>query len=423
MQLPDSLGLPKVTGILAIAIILVACPGLAGAVADSTNSTPATPQTCGTAAVQTLDSVDQATAIANAKESSNYSAGVASYYNPTYWGVFQLGEFSGPETCAHQIQSLNVVFQMYNSTGFPVANLVIAEYANYTVFGSIIQNEPQHPANSAFTQYGINTGGYSVSANSAASDVIYSSYADYTQPTASEPPTGCSTTACEVNSWTGVAADYYGYNGSFSADYYLEQAGTTGWCNSSGTTCPSGHGGYWAWAEAIGAPGYSNTVNCTSAKGGAVSISGGDTIYTWTINNAYDGGNDSSYVFYVEDTHTSTYCILSQSKSSLTAPYWATYQTEQPYYHGNAIAPLAKFGTVTFSSMKFWNSAGSDFVTPYTAYNSGYYVKNVMENSPYPSCPAPTVNILTSSSISSSNQFTNVWQTSEYTGQSTSCAV
>lgn len=393
---------------------MVASRGLQVGNATSGNSSVAAPSgTCGSAAQQTLDSVDDATAISNAKTSSYYSQGVASYYNPTYWGVFELGSISDPSTCAHQIQSLNVVFLMYNSTGSLVANLVIAESENLTVFGSIIQHEPSRPENSPPTNDNVNHAGYSVSANQVASDLIYSTYADYTQPTASEPSTGCASQTCQVNSWTGLTQYYYGDAGSGTNDY-LEQAGTTGWCNSSGSTCPSGHGGYWAWAEAIGAPGYTATVNCTSAKGGSVTIAGGDTIYTWTINNAYDGGNDSSYAFYIEDLHSQTYCSLEQSKSSLTTPYWAVYETELPNYRS---APLAKFGTVTFSTMKFWNVSGLAFDTPYTAYHDNYYALDVFESANpanYPTCTSPTLNVQTSS-ISSSNVFTNQWQSSQYT--------
>jgi hypothetical protein len=403
----------QVVGMLAILMLLVASRGLPAGNATSGDASSTTPGGCGGVALQALNSVDDSLAVSNAEASNYYSDGVASYYNPTYWGVFELGSFSSTATCANHVGSLNVVFLMYNGTGALVANLVIAESQNLTVLGSLVQHEPSKPEN-APAEDDVYTAGYSVSANLAASLPIYSSYADYTQPAASEPSTGCGSTACQVNSWTGLSQYYYGDTGA--PNDYLAQAGTTGWCNSSGTTCPSGDGGYWAWAEVIGSSlSNSPTINCTSADGDGtlISISGGDTIYTYTINDAYDGGSDSSYSFYVEDVTSSTYCIMSADSVSLTTPYWAVYQTELPNYNS---APLAKFGTVTFSSMKFWNSSGSAFDTPYEAYSDDYYAYNVFESAGnYPTCTNPVTNILTSTSISSSNEFTNEWNTSEYT--------
>ena len=376
-----------------------------GSVAMNTNNvgacghSPAAP--CQPAIQQTYDSMRGTTAISNALHSSLYSQGVASYYQPTYNSIFQIDHTISKSTCAQQVESYNVVFLLHNSTGSIVANLVITESEDLSILGSLIQAD-----NRTVNSNTINANsyaGYSVSANSAATDNIYSTYTEYIQPTVSYPSTGCGTSdKCYVSSWTGLT-DTYDSSG------YIAQDGTTGECHGSGCT-PE----YGAWYEET--PNVYQ--NCTAAMGGSVNPSGGDLIYASVVNEYYNGGSDTAYDYLIQDEYNENSCMAPDiSYSNLPSPTWAEYITELPAYPNDA---LAKFGSSQFEYTQYsdWNAGNS--YTIYGPVSNGWdtlfnFESGVCDVTCGPTtCSDVTQNIATST-VSASGIFTNTWDSSANT--------
>jgi hypothetical protein len=220
-----------VAGMLAILVLLVASRGLpAGNATSASNSIAAPSANCQSAIRQTYDSMNQTTAIANARFSSLYSQGVTSYYQPTFNSIFQIDSTISTSTCEQQVESYNVVFVLHNSTGSVVANLVISESQGLAILGSSIQ--PDQRANTVDSE---GYAGYDASPGSGID--TYASYIEYNQSDAQYPSTGCENdVACEVSTWTGLTDQSNG-------DGDIVQDGTTGECGPSSTCTAS----YFAW--------------------------------------------------------------------------------------------------------------------------------------------------------------------------------
>jgi hypothetical protein len=352
--------------------------------------------------------MNSTSATANAVSSSLYANAVASYYHPTFDGIFQIATTISISTCQQQVESYNVVFVLFNSTGSLVANLVITESQNLSLLGSYVQ--PDRPTN---TYDSFNYAGYEVYYTGGSTDYIYATWTDYTQPTPSYPGNCSNGGTCEVNSWSGIGTGQYS-----STSTSFAQAGTTSTCDQSGCTTGNGEITYFAWYEIY--PGVVQT--CDSSHGGAVTINGGDTIYTTTQNNKYGGGSNTEYTFLVEDTNSNTSCYASNIADGgyATNPTYAYYMTEDPFGCGGSCT-LAKFGTVSFTSAGYDDYNLGSEVGIYTAVvTNGDYVVDQMYNGVCPSgtctpsnCISPTQDI-GAGTVSSSNAFTNTWDSSTY---------
>jgi hypothetical protein len=333
-----------------------------------------------------------------------YSTGVASYYQPTFNSIFQIAK--GTSSCQEDIESYNVVFVLHNSTGSIVDSLVISESKNLSVLGSSVQ--PNRVVNSPTTYDNPRYAGYSASPSSRGTIHTYATYIEYNQSSAGYPGTGCNSGRCYVSTWTGLAD-----NGESTND--IAQDGTTADCNGSGCTSK-----YFAWYETVGTGGSYH--NCTTTDGGYITISTGDDIYAYVLNNYYNGGSDSTYTAFIEDlSNSDESCYVGDiSFSAMTAPTWAEWITELPNYPSNpGTQPLATFGTVSFTDQAFENASTATNISPYAAYQlTGYSYLFYFESGT--SCSYPCVcdnflqNIATSSMLSSGD-FKNHFQTSSHT--------
>lgn len=396
----------KAAGICAILALLMASSGLSATNAATSNSVSAPAGTCVSAITQTYDSMNQTTAVANAKASDLYSQGVASFYQPTFNSIFQIDK--GTNSCEEDVESYNVVFVLHNSTGSTVANLVISESQSLSILGSSIQPD-NHAVNSNPLPQA-HYAGYSVAASTSQTIDVYTTYIEYNQSTAQYPSSNCQNSLpCYVSTWTGLTDEGNGGGN-------IVQDGTTAECKGS-SSCSSTS--YFAWYETVGTNGVYE--NCTASNGGAVTISSGDDIYAYVLNNYYNGGSNSSYTVFVEDLRTDTSCDVGDvSFSTMTAPTWAEWITELPMYpSGEFKASLAEFGTVSFTNLAFENSSTGNNISPYTAYQDGYYESFTFESgvcnpSCSSNCSSITQNISTNT-MDSSGDFTNHWDSSTNT--------
>jgi len=393
----------QVVGLCAVLALLVASGGLSAAIATSPSSTSA-PTACQSAIRTTYDSMDQATAVANAKASSLYSQGVASYYQPTFSSIFQIAKTVSTSTCEQQVESFNVVFVLHNSTGSIVANLVLSESQDLSILGSSIQ--PDHVTNGNIPK--VNYAGYTVTPSTRHTIYTYATYIEYNQSKASHPSTACeSMRPCEVSTWTGLTDSGNGIGN-------IVQDGTTAECGPS-TTCTAS---YFAWYETVISSGGGAYVICNTGNNDTI-VSSGDTIETNVINNILYSGSSSTYSINIDDVTSNTSCYAGDiSFSTMTGPTWAEWITELPQDSGSDVS-LAQFGTVLFTGLDFQNDSTGYNVAPYTAVQDGYYNTFELESGTGttgypPTCTGVVQNIVTSS-MTSSSHFTNLYKQSTNT--------
>ncbi len=273
----------------AAAMLLLLLGTFSGNLALATTSDASTPSPqvapCQTAATNTYNALDQPAAINNAMNAQDYVQGVTGYQNVVYSSIFQIDKTIAPyPACTEEVLSYNVVFTLHNSTGGWAGNLVITESQNMTVIGSSLQAQPVL-ANNIYPDWA----GYEVPANPGATQAVYAADSYFTQPTAVYPttPGGCGNAGvCNLVTWVGLENQMGGAG-------YLNQDGTTVYCTVSGTTCSNQ---YFAWYEILPAI----WTVCKPSTGGAVSISGGDTIYASVTNEAALGLSNSKYDFYIQ---------------------------------------------------------------------------------------------------------------------------
>lgn len=398
----------KFASVLTVLVLLVASRGFAGGDASPSVNSVATPAgACVSAVQQTYDSMNQTAAKANALASSLYSQAIASYFEPTYSSIFQIDKAISMSTCDEQVQSFNVVFELHNSTGSVVAHLVISESKGLSVLGSSIQPNDISHSNPIPS---VNYAGYTASPSTKHTIYTYATYVEYNQSTAQYPSSGCENSAsCYVSTWTGLT-DAGDGSGNIAQD------GTDASCSGSGCTAS-----YDAWYETVGSGGTNGAQTCTTGNGGAVTISAGDTIYAYVLNDYYNGGSNSKYDFYIDDMSSSTSCFVGGfSFTGMTAPTWAEWITELPLNPSTAgDVSLAKFGTISFTNLALDNSSTGNNIAPYGAVQDGYSNAFEMESgtgtSGYPpTCQSVVQNVQTSS-MTSSSDFTNHWLSSTNT--------
>ena len=178
-----------------------------------------------------------------------------------------------------------------------------------------------------------------------------------------------------MSTWVGLADESGAY-----PDAHLAQDGTTTTCVNSGCT-PD----YFAWYELLSTSGGSGAaVKCTSSNGGAVTISGGDTIFASATNEAqyYGSSYDDEYEFYIDDSTSATSCYVSgQTYSSMTVPTYADFIVENPlycnggttcycYYYpyaGTGCDSLDKFNTVPFSTAFLQGGSTYGYINQFSA--------------------------------------------------------
>ncbi len=391
----------RLSATMTILLLLVgSSANLVMAATDDSSFTTTQSTNCETATAATYNALDQTMAVNNAISSQEYVQGIIGYQEVTFNSIFQIDKTIAPyPTCTEQVLSFNVVFTLYNATSRLTSNLVITENSNLTVIGSSLQVNP-----GTATNYSTNWSGYVAYANSGGTQEITKSTVEWTQPTASVPSTGCgSGSHCEISNWASLM------NGSTGPNYGFEQAGTTVECEDSSGSCTNT---YFAWYDSPPAM----FVECSSGSGGggAVTISGGDTINATVFNDAYFGGNDKLYIFYVTDENSDTSCYVATTQY-MTDPTYAGFILENAnVVQDYASDPLAEFGTSSFSTASITTGAVSSSRTINNFYTSALEMQN--SELVGSGCSATYVddNVLYGS-LSSGGSFTETWNSSQFT--------
>ena len=374
-------------GIIALACLFLGAgsinlPATTGAVVG-----PAQASTCQAAVSATYAQMNSRQAINNAVTSDNYAESVQGYSNSTYYSIFQIDKtIQGSSTCEQEVLSFNVVFTLRNSTGGWQGYLVITENANLNVLGSEIQSS-----------WGMGTtnshvwAGEEAQVGSGTSPVL-DAYVTFTEPTPSYPSTGCADFGgCVMADWTGLA------DKSGASDGNLAQDGVMATCVGSGCTP-----GYFAWYEMLPA----TWVACTTTNGGAVTISGSDSITVYTENEGAYGGSNTKYDFYIGDGTSGTSCYVSgQSYTAMSSPTRGEFITENPSYcKGGSMCTIGfldsldKFSSVPFTGAYIYSSSSSSgyinsFVTgAYDMVNQNDIIYGVCTGNPVTNVSPGTLN-------------------------------
>jgi len=380
-------------------LLLLTTLGLPFASALATTSHAPDPDTtCSSPLAASYAAVNSNVARTNAESSAYYSEGITGFYNPTFNSVFEIAETVVPyPTCTVEVESVNVVFALHNSTGGWAEYLVITENPSLASIGSTTQTQAMYSTNTYE-----NWAGYEVSGNSQASWTVEYAYSYWTQPTPTYPTSGgCgSAGVCNVDTWVGLE-DAHGATNS-----QLDQDGIWANCTPSGTTCTDS---YTAWYESLIAGGL---IQCTPSTGGSVAVNGGDTIYAQTVNDAYNGGSSSTYDFEVTDTTDSPAqsCIASiTGDTGMTAPIYGDFMTETGETTVNGYyEPLAGFSTDGFYFASMYVQQIGSFSHIDTLYPYGSNMENY--------CPTGVLNVGVGS-LSSSGTFTNTYYSNQYTSR------
>ena len=360
----------------------------------------AIPQTipCGTQIASTYSTLDKSAAINHATSSQDYSEVVAEYNGALYNSIFQIDKTTASyPTCTEEVLSYNIVFTLLNSTDGWAGYLVITENQNLTVIGSSLQTEPGHATN-----YSFNWAGYEAYANSGASQAIYEAVSDFTQPTATDPSTGCgSGGTCNIATWVGLENQQGG-----SSNGGLAQDGTTVDCTVSGSSCSNT---YFAWYEILPA----NWIQCTSSTGGSVTVAGSDKISAETENEAAYGGSSSKYDFDIYDTTIVTSCYTAGlSDTQMTAPTWSAFIVENAEQVANGYYdPLSGFGTTSFSGAGIYTGGSFSTINNFYTYSEDMHNQGTFLGF----CSGSFTTNVVYGTLSSTGAFTMTYQSSQYT--------
>ncbi|MCL4519582.1 MAG: hypothetical protein M1587_10340 [Thaumarchaeota archaeon] len=138
----------------------------------------------------------------------------------------------------------------------------------------------------------------------------------------------------------------------------------------------------------------------------------GDKIYASVENEAYGGGSNSMYYFFIADWNTGTNCYAVQSDTSMTAPTWAAFSSEDASeVSNNAYQPLAGFDTTPFQGASI--NTGSSAIT----INNFLTFSEDMHNQAgvYPFCYGSFTTNVVYGSLSSTGDFSTTYSSSQYT--------
>jgi len=398
----------KLCGTTAMLFLLVgaASTNLASATTNSSSNATAQTATCENEVANTYSGLDKSTAATIAANSQEYVQEAAGYQNVSYSSIFQIDKTIAPyPKCTEEVLSYNIVFTLHSNSGRWAGYLVITENQNLSVMGAQVQT--------GFGMAAIDTtwSGYEVQGNSGGTQGIYEAISDFTQPTPSYPSTGCADSgACSMATWVGLTDASHGSTGN------LAQDGTFANCVNSGCTAK-----YFAFYELLPA----SWIACTASNGGAVTISGGDTIEAATTNEAITLGYNYLYQFYIYDVTSGTSCyVTGQNYSAMTTPTRGEFIVENPIYCNGGTTctcypsygcdSLPVFATVSFTGAEIYTGGNLGYINSYI---TGAYTMANKDNSLgiYGYCPGSAVTNVNYGTLNSVGDFTMTYSASNYT--------
>ena len=141
----------------------------------------------------------------------------------------------------------------------------------------------------------------------------------------------------------------------------------------------------------------------------------GHTIYADMISHAKSGGAYNVYdLFVIDNTSLQGCSTTNYSFPQMGVPYYALFMGERPTLSGGAVQALAQFNTFSFTNAQLYYSGSLvGIYTPYSQTPFGWDTWEPMRNTCSDSL---THENITPSSVSTSNSFTETWNTSCGTG-------
>lgn len=326
---------------------------------------------------KTSSQIDNEKTKALASQNDDYNSRIAGY-EARFNSVYNIWTFDMAGCHASEIQSVNVVYNLYNSTGHYVKNIVVTVDPLIT---KVIEISEHVGAFYAHSSNSINWAALELTANSftwstppsctstSDPDCVWQARATWTQPSVSRPSnpsTACRTDLsyqpCDLAIWTGLQ-DAFGASNS-----RLVQTGSDAkiTCTSS-TNCPVS---YFFWYQ-IGA-----TNPATICSG--FTFNPGHGVSAIVTNQNKNGGLDTRYDISIINTSTGVGCGVSGANYSfMTRPTIASFVNERAAYNPPAYATLAQFSSDTVTGFMRYNGSEKGISTPYS---NGWYNQVRMVN-------------------------------------------
>jgi hypothetical protein len=321
--------------------------------------------------------VDNEKAKVLASQHDDYNLRVKGY-EAKFNSVYNVWRFDMEGCHVSELQSVNVVYNLYNSTGHYIKNIVVTVDASITKVNELSEHVGGFYAHSSNS---INWAALELAANSytwstppsctstSDPDCVWQARATWTQPSVSrptDPSTACRTDIfyqpCNLAIWTGLQDAFLASNG------HLVQTGSDAkiTCTSS-TNCPVS---YFFWYQ-IGA-----TNPATICSG--FTFNPGHGVSARVTNQAKSGGSATLYDISIINTFNAVGCGVSgASYSTMNRPTIASFVNERASYNPPNYATLAKFSSDTVTGYLWYNGSEKGITTPYT---NGWYNRVRMVN-------------------------------------------
>jgi hypothetical protein len=239
-------------------------------------------------------------------------------YNSTFNSVFD--NWSYDKNCNVSMKTVNVVYSLYNATGYFVKNVVASEDPTSSQITNVTeQRPPQFIANpnwSGYEMYGSST---------PHTDPISETNASWSVPYVFEPFSGaCFLFPCNLSIWTGLSPSPEG--NAFNDTAALVQTGTDSCLGDLPGQCSSGS--IYAWYEFL------DRIN-TQAVVCNNQVYPDDQVSVDVKNEQSNGQPTNKYDIHNVDTTADTMCtpIIGHIFNTDT-PYYAQYINERPQIFG-----------------------------------------------------------------------------------------
>lgn len=306
--------------------------------------------------------IDNEKAKTLAAQNDDYTSRIEGY-EARFSSVYNIWKFDTLVCHVTDLQSVNVVYNLYDSEGNYVKNVVVTEDPLVTKVTDISEHIGAQYAE--HTQSLPNWAGYELTANSfvwrtpptcnsmSDPDCVWEARATWTQPSVSKPTdvtnpcrTDLGKQPCDLAIWVGLEDSFGGYYTTHAV-----QTGSDGKivCTSS-TNCTTS---YFFWYQ------FDYTGHATNCSG--FTFNPGNNVSARVTNKAKSGGSNTQYDVSIINLYNGVGCGVSgQSYPDMPWPNIATYINERAKYNPPNYATLAKFST---------GSSSSDTMTGYLWYN------------------------------------------------------
>ena len=308
-------------------------------------------------------------------------------YNVSFDSVFDAWGFDN--NCNVTLRSINIVFQLKNSTGF-AGYAVATEDAEVTRVVNVTLQ--LHNPGSSPTKTPHYTG-YDLMGNADGTTKVYEALADWSIPNAGQPYSGAceSLNGCDVSVWPGVVHCPLGVSTPTCSLEGVAQTGSDSelLCPQSGCSLSFPYADLWYefW------PQQSHEVLCTG-----VAAYPFDSVQAYVLNQGWNGGSTSLWNILITDNTTNQSCSITGHSFNIGVPLLAEFIAEDP-----AGYTLSKFNQFGIAGNMYYSGSTTGIYTPYS---NGWYYQWYTEPCNY---PPPSINL---GAVNSANTFSETWNNS-----------